>query len=181
MALTNWNDILNKPNGIDEVPEIALTVEQLSTSVLSISEDVGEIAGDVQEIALEVSQLSASVLPMGSSDTTTIKDNLIQKYPNLNITTTLGTEINKATLYASGNIGFVTFAFECKSASQEELVVALPEGWATIREGVTIRDNDNGNLVLAYVGSGGNLTTFNHVGTMTIGHLFFASMKAYKN
>lgn len=55
MALTNWNDILNKPKGIDEVPEIALTVEQLSASVLSISEDVGEIA-------LDVSQLSASVL-----------------------------------------------------------------------------------------------------------------------
>ena len=58
MALTNWNDILNKPKGIDEVPEIALTVEQLSTSVLSISEDVGEIA-------LDVSQLSASVLTIG--------------------------------------------------------------------------------------------------------------------
>ena len=55
MALTNWGDILNKPKGIDEVPEIALTVEQLSASVLSISEDVGEIA-------LDVSQLSASVL-----------------------------------------------------------------------------------------------------------------------
>lgn len=55
MALTNWNDILNKPNGIDEVPEIALTVEQLSASVLSLGEDVGEIA-------LDVSQLSASVL-----------------------------------------------------------------------------------------------------------------------
>ena len=58
MALTNWNDILNKPNGVDEVPEIALTVEQLSASVLSISEDVGEIA-------LDVSQLSASVLSIG--------------------------------------------------------------------------------------------------------------------
>lgn len=58
MALTNWNDILNKPKGIDEVPEIALTVEQLSASVLSISEDVGEIA-------LDVSQLSASVLTIG--------------------------------------------------------------------------------------------------------------------
>ena len=58
MALTNWNDILNKPNGIDEVPEIALTVEQLSASVLSISEDVGEIA-------LDVSQLSVSVLSIG--------------------------------------------------------------------------------------------------------------------
>ena len=55
MALTNWNDILNKPKGIDEVPEIALTVEQLSASVLSISKDVGEIA-------LDVSQLSVSVL-----------------------------------------------------------------------------------------------------------------------
>lgn len=63
MALTNWNDILNKPKGIDEVPEIALTVEQLSASVLSISEDVGEMAEDVQEIAIEVSQLSASTLP----------------------------------------------------------------------------------------------------------------------
>lgn len=69
MALTNWNDILNKPKGIDEVPEIALTVEQLSASVLSISEDVGEIAGDVQEIALEISQLSASILPYSSEET----------------------------------------------------------------------------------------------------------------
>ena len=74
MALTNWNDILNKPKGIDEVPEIALSVEQLSASVLSISEDVGEIAGDVQEIALEVSQLSASVLPISSEDNTSTKE-----------------------------------------------------------------------------------------------------------
>lgn len=56
MALTNWNDILNKPKGIDEVPEIA--------------EDVGEIAEDVQEIALEVSNLSASTLPYSSTQST---------------------------------------------------------------------------------------------------------------
>ena len=49
MALTSWNEILNKPKGVDEVPEIALTVEQLSASVT--------------EIALEVSQLSASKIP----------------------------------------------------------------------------------------------------------------------
>ena len=59
MALTSWNDILNKPKGIAEVEELALTVEQLSASVLSISEDVGEIA-------LDVSQLSASVLSIAS-------------------------------------------------------------------------------------------------------------------
>ena len=69
MALTNWNDILNKPKGIDEVPEITLTVEQLSASVLSLGEDVGEIAGDVQEIALEISQLSASNLPFTATQT----------------------------------------------------------------------------------------------------------------
>ena len=80
MALTNWNDILNKPKGIDEVPEIALTVEQLSASVLSISEDVGEIAGDVQEIALEISQLSASTLPYSSTQSTKQKiDELSEK------------------------------------------------------------------------------------------------------
>ena len=55
MALTSWNDILNKPKGVDNVEELALTVEQLSASVLSISEDVGELA-------LDVSQLSASVI-----------------------------------------------------------------------------------------------------------------------
>lgn len=70
MALTNWNDILNKPKGIDEVPEIALTVKQLSASVLSISEDVEEIAGDVQEIALDISQLSASNLPYSATQST---------------------------------------------------------------------------------------------------------------
>ena len=80
MALTNWGDILNKPKGIDEVPEIALTVEQLSASVLSISEDVGEIAEDVQEIALEVSQLSASTLPYGPDETIKEKfDNVVIK------------------------------------------------------------------------------------------------------
>ena len=55
MGLTKWNDILNKPKGIDNIEEIALDVSQLSASVLSISQDVGEIA-------LDVSQLSASVL-----------------------------------------------------------------------------------------------------------------------
>ena len=55
MALTSWNDILNKPKAVADVEELALTVEQLSASVLSISEDVGELA-------LDVSQLSASVL-----------------------------------------------------------------------------------------------------------------------
>lgn len=86
MALTNWNDILNKPKGIDEVPEIALTVEQLSASVLSISEDVGEIA-------LDVSQLSASVLPMASNDPTTIKENINNikiSYPTLTFTVKTG-------------------------------------------------------------------------------------------
>lgn len=55
MALTSWNDILNKPKAVADVEELALTVEQLSASVLSINEDLGEIA-------LDVSQLSASVL-----------------------------------------------------------------------------------------------------------------------
>ena len=55
MAFTSWNDILNKPKGVDDIEEIALAVEDLSASVLSISEDVGELA-------LDVSQLSASVL-----------------------------------------------------------------------------------------------------------------------
>lgn len=55
MALTNWNDILNKPKGIEAAEELELQVQQLSASVLSISEDVGEIA-------LDISQLSASVL-----------------------------------------------------------------------------------------------------------------------
>ena len=58
MALTSWNDILNKPKAVADVEELALTVEQLSASVLSISEDVGELA-------LDVSQLSASVLTIG--------------------------------------------------------------------------------------------------------------------
>ena len=70
MALTNWNDILNKPKGIDEVPEIALTVEQLSASVLSLGEDVGEIA-------LDVSELSTSILTIGEKvDKLTLKDGL---------------------------------------------------------------------------------------------------------
>lgn len=58
MALTNWNDILNKPKGIDQVEEIALEVSALSSSVLTI-------AGDVQELELSVSDLSASVLTIG--------------------------------------------------------------------------------------------------------------------
>lgn len=48
MALTNWNDILNKPAGIEEAA--------------SLAEDVQEISEDVGEIALDVSELSASVL-----------------------------------------------------------------------------------------------------------------------
>lgn len=43
MALTNWNDILNKPKGIDQIEEIALEVSELSSSVLSISEDVNKL------------------------------------------------------------------------------------------------------------------------------------------
>ena len=76
MALTSWNDILNKPKGVDNIEEIALEVSDLSASVLSINEDIGEIqldisdlsasvlsiSEDVGEIALDVSQLSASVL-----------------------------------------------------------------------------------------------------------------------
>ena len=85
MALTSWGDILNKPNGVDEVPEIALTVEQLSASVLSISEDVGEIA-------LDVSQLSASVLSIGE-DVTEISNQLgkpVIKKTNSNVSVTHG-------------------------------------------------------------------------------------------
>ena len=55
MALTNWNDILNKPSGIKEAA--------------SLAEDVEELQGDVAEIALEISQLSASTLPYSSEDT----------------------------------------------------------------------------------------------------------------
>ena len=80
MALTSWNDILNKPKAVADVEELALTVEQLSASVLSISEDVGElelsvsdlsasvlsISEDVGELALDVSQLSASVLSIST-------------------------------------------------------------------------------------------------------------------
>ena len=58
MALTNWNDILNKPAAIEQVEEIALEVSQLSSSVLTI-------AGDVQELELSVADLSASVLTIG--------------------------------------------------------------------------------------------------------------------
>ena len=87
MAFTSWNDILNKPKGIADVEELALTVEQLSASVLSISEDVGElelsvsdlsasvlsISEDVGELALDVSQLSASVLSI-ASDVDSLKE-----------------------------------------------------------------------------------------------------------
>lgn len=86
MALTNWNDILNKPKGIEEAAELELQVQQLSASVLSISEDVGEIA-------LDVSQLSASVLPMASDNPTTIKeniDNIKISYPTLTFTVKTG-------------------------------------------------------------------------------------------
>ena len=58
MALTNWNDILNKPKGIDQIEEIALEVSELSSSVLTI-------AGDVQDLELSVADLSASVLTIG--------------------------------------------------------------------------------------------------------------------
>ena len=79
MALTNWNDILNKPKGIDEVPEIALTVEQLSASVLSLGEDVGEIA-------LDVSQLSTSVLSIGE-DVEELKPKVVASFTKDGTTT----------------------------------------------------------------------------------------------
>ena len=56
MALTNWNDILNKPSGIEEAA--------------SLAEDVEELQGDVAEIALEISQLSASTLPYSLTKST---------------------------------------------------------------------------------------------------------------
>lgn len=98
MALTSWNDILNKPKGVDNIEELALTVEQLSSSVLSISEDVGELAldvsdlsasvlsigGDVQELDLTVSQLSASNLPYNVSQSTKqVVDNIITQIGDL--------------------------------------------------------------------------------------------------
>lgn len=82
MALTSWNDILNKPKGVDSVEELTLTVEQLSASVLSISEDLGEVAEDVQEIVLTIEQLSASNLPY--SDTQSTKEAIDEPIVKLN-------------------------------------------------------------------------------------------------
>ena len=82
MALTNWNDILNKPNGIDEVPEIALTVEQLSASVLSLGEDVGEIAGDVLEITQDILKDVEFINITNSSDGITYTQTFSEIAPN---------------------------------------------------------------------------------------------------
>ena len=127
MALTNWNDILNKPKGIDEVPEIALTVEQLSASVLSISEDVGEIAEDVQEIALEVSNLSASTLPY--SDTQSTKQKIDQVNDKLTtITPTVSSiDITSATIMDNLPLGSTELAWINYSGAPFTNV------WATVR------------------------------------------------
>ena len=99
MALTSWNDILNKPKNIDDIDEIALEVSDLSASVLSISQDVGELAldvsdlsasvlsigGDVQELELTVSQLSASTLPYSALQSTK------EKIDEVNGKVTIGT------------------------------------------------------------------------------------------
>lgn len=55
MALTFWNDLINKPDDLEELP---LKVSDLSASVLAISEDVGEIAGDLADIAEEIENIN---------------------------------------------------------------------------------------------------------------------------
>lgn len=57
MALTFWNDILNKPEGLEELP---LKVSDLSASVLDLAEDIGEIAESVSGIAEELDTLDDS-------------------------------------------------------------------------------------------------------------------------
>lgn len=53
MALTSWNDILNKPAALDQVDEIALEVSQLSSSVLSINTDIENIENEEVTITTE--------------------------------------------------------------------------------------------------------------------------------
>ena len=102
MGLTKWNDILNKPKGVDNIEEIMLEISDLSASVLSISEDVGEIelsisdlsasvlsiSEDVGEIALDVSQLSATVLSISGeiADIKTIDDAHNENFMQVNDT-----------------------------------------------------------------------------------------------
>lgn len=110
---------------------------------------------------------------------------LVHKYTNLNITNDRGgTELNKGTLYATGNVGILNFAFVCQNASQEIVTVSLPTGWSAVRNGIVLRDNNNGALINAYVAPGTNsavVITFAHTGTMVVGHLYFVSVMVVKD
>lgn len=109
---------------------------------------------------------------------------LVQKYTNLNITNNQGgTELNKGTLHATGNVGILNLAFVCQNATQEIITVSLPTGWAGVRTGVTLRDNNNGVLINAYASTGTDsaiIDTFAHSGTMVVGHLYFVSVMVVK-
>ena len=58
MALTNWNDILNKPNGINQIEEIALDVSHLSSSVLEIKTENGHVGTNEQAENITISRNS---------------------------------------------------------------------------------------------------------------------------
>ena len=177
--IARFNSSTNKWEKSSDLTDLELSVSQLSSSVLSI-------AGDVDTLELTVSQMSASTLPYDANTSTkqkidAVEANTKQEYTDLTITNSSGiAETNKATLYASGNIGYVYYAFTCRDTTQETITISLPQGWVTLREGAVIRDNNNGNLVSVFNGAGGNMSTFMHTGTMTVGHLFFGTMKAVK-
>lgn len=136
---------------------------------------------DAQPVAVNASNLPYSSTQSTKQKVDAVEANTKQEYTDLTITNSSEiAETNKATLYASGNIGYVYYAFTCRDTTQETITISLPQGWVTLREGAVIRDNNNGNLVSVYNGAGGNMSTFMHVGTMTVGHLFFGTMKAVK-
>lgn len=142
MALTSWNDILNKPKAVADVEELALTVEQLSASVLSINEDLGElelsvsdlsatvlsISEDVGELALDVSQLSASVLSI---------NNKIENIEELSNTTfTAGSNItigSRNAIYKNNRLAYISLVLTTTSAVNHDSVIASINSQSNIR------------------------------------------------
>ena len=130
MALTNWNDILNKPKGIDQIEEIALEVSELSSSVLTI-------AGDVQELELSVADLSASVLEV-KGDVTEIKTKHILYGDMLAIALNNGTahtnisipegDYNVVTLSKSTNVSGVVYGDKGYAACNFTINAAISQG-----------------------------------------------------
>ena len=147
MALTFWNDLLNKPEGLEELP---LKVSDLSASVLDLAEDVGEIARDVGELAEDVGELTGIVNnKIGAwSFVGTITNLQSQDVPNN------AKEILLCVYNSSGGTQFGCMVIPCANPNRLPAVFAIPFNATNVlaitRSNLTLSITDGENIVDLY-------------------------------